>query len=170
MKKVIHLTLFLAIVSVLAGGALAFFNEITEPVIAKNNEEQERQSLLEMYPEADSDQFVSVDTSELESTTINKIYQYDDVYIFNMSVAGYKDGTTFLVSINADDLTIDKFVAISNGDTSGLGTQVLEDPFKESLEGNPADGQLDTISGATVSSQPVVDGIHEAASVVEQLD
>ena len=170
MKKVIHLTLFLAIVSVLAGGALAFFNEITEPVIAKNNEEQERQSLLEMYPEADPDQFVSVDTSELESTTINKIYQYEDVYIFNMSVAGYKDGTTFLVSINADDLTIDKFVAISNGDTSGLGTQVLEDPFKESLEGNPADGQLDKISGATVSSQPVVDGIHEADSVVEQLD
>ena len=40
MKKILHLTLFLAIVSVLAGGALAFFNEITEPVIAKKNEKQ----------------------------------------------------------------------------------------------------------------------------------
>ena len=160
MKKILHLTLFLAIVSVLAGGALAFFNEITEPVIAKNNERQEQESLLEMYPDADTSSFEAVDISDLESTTINKI---------NMSVPGYKDGTTFLVSINSIDLTIDKFVAISNGDTSGLGTQVLEDPFKESLEGNLADGELDTISGATVSSQPVVDGIHEAAETISQL-
>ena len=169
MKKILHLTLFLAIVSVLAGGALAFFNEITEPVIAKNNERQEQESLLEMYPDADTSSFEAVDISDLESTTINKIYKYNDLYIFNMSVPGYKDGTTFLVSFNSIDLTIDKFVAISNGDTSGLGTQVLEDPFKESLEGNLADGELDTISGATVSSQPVVDGIHEAAETISQL-
>ena len=169
MKKILHLTLFLAIVSVLAGGALAFFNEITEPVIAKNNERQEQESLLEMYPDADTSSFEAVDISDLESTTINKIYKYNDLYIFNMSVPGYKDGTTFLVSINSIDLTIDKFVAISNGDTSGLGTQVLEDPFKESLEGNLADGELDTISGATVSAQPVVDGIHEAAETISQL-
>lgn len=95
MKKILHLTLFLAIVSVLAGGALAFFNEITEPVIAKNNERQEQESLLEMYPDADTSSFEAVDISDIESTTINKIYKYNDLYIFNMSVPGYKDGTTF---------------------------------------------------------------------------
>ena len=69
-----------------------------------------------------------------------------------------------------NDLNIDKFIAISNGDTSGLGTQVLEEPFRKSMEGNSADGQLDTISGATITSSAVVNGIHEAASVVESLE
>ncbi|WP_462336669.1 FMN-binding protein, partial [Holdemanella biformis] len=57
----------------------------------------------------------------------------------------------------------------SNGDTKGLGSQVTEAPFKKSLEGKDATGQLDTISGATVSSGPVVSGIHEAAKLVDQL-
>ena len=41
--------------------------------------------------------------------------------------------------------------------------------FSQSLEGKDATGQLDTISGATVSSGPVVSGIHEAAKLVDQL-
>ena len=123
-----------------------------------------------MYPDANVEDFKDVDLSSIESKTINKIYSYQDFYIFNMSVSGYSQGTTFLVSIDKNNLNIDKFIAISNGDTSGLGTQVLDEPFRKSLEGNPADGQLDTISGATVSSGPVVEGIHEAASVVESLE
>lgn len=170
MKKILHLTLFLAIVSVIAGGALAYFNELTEPVIAENEAKQERETLLEMYPDANVEDFKDVDLSSVESKTINKIYAYQDFYIFNMSVSGYSLGTTFLVSIDKNDLNIDKFIAISNGDTSGLGTQVLEEPFRKSMEGNSADGQLDTISGATITSSAVVNGIHEAASVVESLE
>lgn len=170
MKKIMHLTLFLGIVSLLAGGALAFFNDLTQPIIAENNAQAERESLLEMYPDADIDSFESVDISQIDSTTVNKVYKYNDYYIFNMSVSGYSEGTTFLVSIQKDDLTIDKYIGISNGDTSGLGTKVLDEPFKESLEGNPADSQLDTISGATISSSAVVQGINEAAGLISQLD
>ena len=38
MNKIVHLGLFLAIVSAVAGGALAFANQMTAPVIAENNE------------------------------------------------------------------------------------------------------------------------------------
>lgn len=86
-----------------------------------------------------------------------------------MSVSGYKEGTVFLVSIDKDSKKIDKYNAISNGDTKGLGSQVTEAPFRKSLEGKDATGELDTISGATVSSGPVVSGIHEAAKLVDTL-
>ena len=132
MNKIVHLGLFLAIVSAVAGGALAFANQMTAPVIAANNEKQEKES-------------------------------------FNMSVSGYKEGTVFLVSIDKDSKKIDKYNAISNGDTKGLGSKVTEAPFKKSLEGKNATGELDTISGATVSSGPVVSGIHEAAKLVDTL-
>ena len=54
MNKIVHLGLFLAIVSAVAGGALAFANQMTAPVIAENNERQEKESLLAMYPDANS--------------------------------------------------------------------------------------------------------------------
>ena len=86
-----------------------------------------------------------------------------------MKVSGYKDGTTFLVSINSNDKTIDNFLAMSNGDTKGLGSKVLEDDFKNSLLHKSSEEELDTISGATVSSQPVVDAINEASTYVDEL-
>lgn len=169
MKKILHLTLFLAIVSALAGSALAYANQLTAPVIKANNEKIEKETLRLMYPDASDSDFKTVDISDVESRTIQKVYQYNELLIFNMKVNGYKDGTTFLVSINTEDHSIDNFYGISNGDTKGLGSQVLEDPFKESLLGKNASEQLDTISGATVSSTPVVDGIHEAESFVDTL-
>ena len=168
MNKIVHLGLFLAIVSAIAGGALAFANQMTAPVIAANNEKQEKESLIAMYPDASEDDFKIVNKT-LDSRTVQKVYSYKNYYIFNMSVSGYKDGTVFLVSIDKDSKTIDKYNAISNGDTKGLGSQVTEKPFKKSLEGKDASGKLDTISGATVSSTPVVNGINEAAKLVDQL-
>ena len=168
MNKVLHLTLFLGTVSALAGGALAFANDLTAPVIAKNKEIAEKKVLLEMYPDADANDFVAVN-ADVDSKTISKIYEYEDFYIFNMNVSGYKEGTNFLVSLKKDTQEIDSYKAISNGDTKGIGSKVTEDAFTDSLTGKDANGELDTISGATVSSSPVVAGIHEAAQVAAKL-
>ena len=54
-----------------------------------------------------------------------------------MKVTGYKEGTTFLVALDDKGTVID-YVGISNGDTQGLGTQVLDAPFRESLKGKDA--------------------------------
>ena len=156
MKKIIHLTLFLAIVSAIAGGALAFANQVTLPIITANKEATEKQSLLELYPGSSVEDFTAVD------------YKGEDL-VFSMSVSGYSEGTTFLVSIDSDGKIVN-YKGMSNGDTKGLGSRVLDDEtFINGLIGHDASGKLDTISGATYSSQPVVDGIAEAAKVAEQL-
>lgn len=168
MNKILKLGVFLAVVSAIAGGALAFANEMTAPVIAANNEKTEKAALLQMYPDAPESDFEEVEFKS-ESTTVQKVYKYNDLFIFNMKVSGYKDGTTFLVSINSNDKIIDNFLAMSNGDTKGLGSKVLEDDFKNSLLQKSSEEELDTISGATVSSQPVVDAINEASTYVDEL-
>lgn len=169
MKKIIHLTLFLAIVSVIAGGALAFANQVTLPIITANKEATEKQSLLELYPGSSVEDFTAVDYTG-DSTTIQKVYEYKgEDLVFSMSVSGYSEGTTFLVSIDSDGKIVN-YKGMSNGDTKGLGSRVLDDEtFINGLIGHDASGKLDTISGATYSSQPVVDGIAEAAKVAEQL-
>lgn len=168
MNKILKLGVFLAVVSAIAGGALAFANEMTAPVIAANNEKTEKAALLQMYQDASESDFEEVEFKS-ESTTVQKVYKYNDLFIFNMKVSGYKDGTTFLVSINSNDKIIDNFLAMSNGDTKGLGSKVLEDDFKNSLLQKSSEEELDTISGATVSSQPVVDAINEASTYVDEL-
>lgn len=168
MNKILKLGVFLAVVSAVAGGALAFANEMTAPVIAANNEKTEKAALLQMYPEASESDFEEVKLKS-ESTTVQKVYKYNDLFIFNMKVSGYKDGTTFLVSIDSNDKIIDNFLAMSNGDTKGLGSKVLEDDFRNSLLQKSSEEELDTISGATVSSQPVVDAINEASTYVDEL-
>lgn len=164
MKKIIHLTVFLALIAALAGAALGFANAMTAPVIAENELAAEKETLKEIYPDVGDDAFVKVEDSV--SSTIEKIFKVEGKgYIFKMKTKGYKDGTSFLVALDANGTVVD-YVAISNGDTSGLGTKVMEAPFRETLKGadaTSADILDDAITGATVTSKPVLEGIMEAA-------
>ena len=42
MKKILHLTIFLALVAAIAGAALGIANSLTAPVIARNELEAEK--------------------------------------------------------------------------------------------------------------------------------
>lgn len=169
MNKIAHLTLFLGIVSAVSGGALAMANQVTAPVIAANNARLEKESLQAMYPDAKESDFEEV-TIEVDNPNVQKVYRYKNFLIFNMKVSGYKEGTTFLVSIDTDNETIDDYYPLSNGDTKGLGSKVMEKEFETLLEGKPADSQLDTISGATITSQGVTQGINDAAQAVDVIE
>lgn len=171
-NNIVHLTVFLGIVAAIAGGALSFANQMTAPVIQANNEAAEKASLLEMYPDADLSDFevVTDDGIMADHPEVEGIYKYGDNVIFKMSVSGYDGGTVFLVSINPETDTIDNFVAISNGDTKGIGSKILDDDFRESLIGQSASGHLDTISGATYTSTPVITAINEAATYAAEVE
>lgn len=163
MKKIMHLTVFLALIAALAGAALGFANSMTAPVIAENELKAERQTLKVIYDLPDSAFEVA---DENVSDTILKVFKVKDKgYVFKMKVAGYSDGTIFLVALDEKGSVVD-YVAISNGDTKGLGSKVTEEPFRKSLKGK--DGLSDelyddVITGATKSSKPVIEGIMEAA-------
>lgn len=169
----LYLAIFLAIVAAIAGGALYFANSMTAPVIAKNAENAEKASLLEMYPDASLDDFQAVDAEAItaDHPEIESIYKYgDNVVIFKCSVSGFEGGTVFLVAIDAANDTVEAFKAISNGDTKGIGSKITESAFAESVTGKQASGTLDTISGATLTSTPVVEAINMCAGVATQID
>ncbi|MEG2409711.1 MAG: FMN-binding protein [Erysipelotrichaceae bacterium] len=163
MKKILHLTIFLALISAIAGGALAYANELTLPIINKNAMIAEKANLEKMFP--DVNDFTPVEVKK--SKTIEKIFKTGDLYIFKMRVTGYKDGTVFLVALDSDKKIVN-FVVESNGDTSGIGSKVGDSEFKDTLLDKKAEDKLDVISGATISSKPIVDGIHEAATYYSQ--
>lgn len=168
-----YLALFLAVTAGIAGGALYSANSLTAPVIKANAEKAEKASLLEMYPDASIDDFVVVDAEDIiaDHPIVQGVYKYgDDIVIFKNSVSGYDGGTVFLVAINVADDTVDSFKAISNGDTKGIGSKITENAFAESVKGKQASGELDTISGATFTSKPVVEAINECAEIAPTVE
>ena len=167
MKKVLHLTLFLALVAAIAGGALALANSLTAPIVAANALAAEKQNLQLIFPDAADSDFEEI--SVKDSETIEKIFKVNNQgIVFKLKVSGYKEGTSFLVALDDSGKILD-YVVISNGDTQGIGTKVAEDSFKEKLVGKNAETDtLDTISGATVSSSPVVEGIQEAGKYLSE--
>lgn len=168
-----YLALFLAVTAGIAGGALYGANSLTAPVIKANAEKAEKASLLEMYPDASIDDFVVVDAESIiaEHPSVQGVYTYgEDIVIFKNSVSGYDGGTVFLVAINKTEDTIDAFKAISNGDTKGIGSKITENAFAQSLFGKQASGTLDTISGATITSTPVVEAINECATIAPTVE
>lgn len=167
MKKILHLTFFLALIAAIAGGALAFANNMTAPIVAANALKAEKENLKIIFPDAADSDFEEVKVTK--SDTIEKIFKVKDKgTIFKLQVKGYKEGTSFMVALDDAGKIID-YVVISNGDTKGIGTKVADESFKNSLVNkNAGTDTLDVISGSTVSSRPVIEGIQEAAKYLAE--
>ena len=99
MKKIIHLTLFLAIISALAGGILGYVNQITAPIIAEKKIAAVKASLQEIFPGAS--EFAEI-TIEENDVVINAYEATGAGYAFNVSVQGYKDVIEFIVGFDLD--------------------------------------------------------------------
>lgn len=166
MKKTITLTLFLAFVSALAGGILAYVNSITSPIIEEKKMAVLRESLQVIFPNTQT----FTETTFVDSTGyVVTVYQAGtDGYAFRVKVQGYANPIEFLVGIKSDS-SIGGFSVTSVNDTPGIGMKVKDDAFKTSLVGKSVDGPFDTISGATVSSGAVVEGIKASVEVYKAI-
>ena len=180
--KAVRYALVLLIVGVVAGGVLAYSNSLTAPIIA----EQEKAGSLAAFQEifTDADDFVARDEALLSKIiaqhgTIQEILEVksgDDIvaYVFNTISGGYGGGITTISGFNLDG-TVEGIRITENSETPGLGTRVVDDPaYQESyigksiseelvLSGSPAsDSEVLLLSGATVSSQGVLNGVNDA--------
>ncbi|MDD4725184.1 MAG: FMN-binding protein [Tissierellia bacterium] len=180
--KAVRYALVLLIVGVVAGGVLAYSNSLTAPIIA----EQEKAGSFAAFQEifTDADDFVAIDEALLSKIiaqhgTIQEILEVksgDDIvaYVFNTISGGYGGGITTISGFNLDG-TVEGIRITENSETPGLGTRVVDDPaYQESyigksiseelvLSGSPAsDSEVLLLSGATVSSQGVLNGVNDA--------
>lgn len=157
MKKVLQLTLFLAIISAAAGGSLAFVNSITEPIIKENALKEVKAALEEFFPNGSFEE-VSV---QGESEFITNIYEAKgEGVVYKVSTQGFKDKLIYMVAIDADNRYIG-YKVTQNNDTQGFGSRVSDEEFYGAFIDQSIDTEVDTLSGATVSSKAVVDGLNE---------
>lgn len=156
MKKILHLTVFLALISAIAGGALAAVNTLTAPIIEEAAIASEKANLELIYPGAD---FKAVELSGDAGSIIGAYEAAGKGMIYKVSVMGFKDNLIYLVAIS-DSGNFDGFKVLQNNDTSGFGSRVSDPEFYDQFVGKSIDTKVDTLSGATVSSVAAVNGLN----------
>lgn len=162
MKKACYLACFLALVSALAGGLLAAVNEVTAAKIDANALAEVMGSLEKVFPVTT---YAEITDYTDETGLVTGVYEAKDQgYMFMVESTGFKDVIKFVVGIdNSSNLV--GYDVISISETSGIGSRVAEEDFRNSVIGKTTGDKIDTLSGATISSTAVVKGLDAAKAV-----
>lgn len=182
-----RLVWILTIICAVAGGVLALLNGVTEPKIAKQTEETVKHALHEVLPAAtrfqeDSAMLEEAGIGGEEITDFFLGYDQNETPIGMVMIVesrGYSSTIKLLVGIGAEGL-VSGVKVLSQSETPGLGNKIVEDSFllqpalqdasiRQELAVTKDGGEVQAVTGATVSSRAVVRGVNKALSAARPL-
>lgn len=120
--------------------------------------------------DADGNTVVSCDEAKTELISdVTALYVINDAngntvsYCVSVAPMGFKDTINMLVAVNPD-VSVKGVKIVSMSETSGIGTKAAEPEFLEKFNGlgSPVSSKVDTISGATKTSKPVIGAVDTA--------
>lgn len=188
-KKIVHDALILTAFTLVLGFLLGLVYEITKQPIAAANAAAAQEAYQAVF--ADADSFEALDGFDKNAATEAVTAAGYEDSIDDIQVAkdasgadiGYvvtvtaKDGSqstiTFSVGIQNDG-TVNGYSVTSIAETPGLGMKVEDEDFYSQFEGKlvdtfsvvknapAADNEIEAISGATISSRAVANGVNAA--------
>ena len=165
---------------------LVLCNDITAPIIAENTKIAEEEAKQSVLPEATGG-FETV--KNFSSTGVKEAYIGKDGkgevvgYCFKVSTKDNENkafGGEILMIVGIDkDLKITGVDLTTLAETPGLGAKADEDEFKNQFKGKSGeltvvksgakDSEIQAISGATISSKAVTEGVNNATIAAQVL-
>lgn len=173
-------TLVLFLVCAIISGSLAFVNGITKDVIQKNTEAEKEVFRRTVMEAADRFERISPDGTV---PAVYKGYNGNNIvgYIVELVSKGYGGDIEMTVGIAADSKICGVIIG-SNSETPGLGSKMTEPSFINQFTGvdveddlklvkqdKKSPDEIQAISGATITSRGVTEGVREALSLVKAL-
>lgn len=184
MKEISVLTIKLLLICAIVAALLAGVNSITKPIIEENDQKNFAIAMQGVLPEASSFEAVTVsDFSPSETgVELSSVYQANNggYVVSTVCSEGYGGDINVMVGIHPD-LSVNQVKIMSMSETPGLGARASEADFIEQYQGQssaitviknatPEDGQIEAISGATITSKAVTKAVNtalEAAALVK---
>lgn len=120
--------------------------------------------------DSDGNTVISCDEAKTELISdVTALYVINDAdgntvsYCVSVTPMGFKDTINMLVAVNPD-VSVKGVKIVSMSETSGIGTKAAEPEFLEKFNGlgSPVSSKVDTISGATKTSKPVIGAVDTA--------
>ena len=175
-KYIVRLALTLLLITTVVAAALAGVNYITAPRIAEMKAEKTQKAVEEVLPGGGE----AVQFSD-DSGMISAVYVGENGYALKVTPAGFGDTITMMVGMDKNCSVLGISV-ISHGETAGLGAVAAAkttagENFRGQFVGiggaisvTKDGGQIDAITGATVTSRAVCAGVEAALTYVGSLD
>lgn len=167
-KEVVGGIIVLFLITGISGYLLAQVYKITKPKIEEQKKIEEEKINKEIFPDG-----VRFEEKSEDGIFYVSVYNSDGKEIgkiFKVKTLGYGGYITLKVGVD-ENFKIKSVKIIQHSETPGLGSKITSDKFLNQFEGiaideiylkkdNP-EGKIDTITGATISSRAVVDGIRK---------
>ena len=177
-QYILRLTVTLLAICAVVALALAGVNAITKDKIAAAKKEKTDNAIKMVLKEAtDLKEVPFTDDSGL----VTKVYKDDKAgYAVEVAPNGFGGAITLMVGIGNDGKVLGISI-ISHAETPGLGAVAAANTdkgvsFREQFKGliggitiGDGDNQIAAISGATISSQAITDGVNAALECVKNM-
>lgn len=159
--------LTLLVISAVTASLLALVNAVTKDKIAENERAVMEDALNSIFGGCDEIEAVE---GEYGGSIIAVYSVYSDGKLLGYGIqaapTGFKDAIGLIVGTTVDGQCLGVNIT-SISDTPGVGTKVKESSFLERFKGlnNDSVDSIDTISGATISSKAVKQGVAEVLAL-----
>lgn len=164
-KGDLYPVLFLTFVVLVSVVALTLTNSITRDKIALAKKKAVAEMLSTLFPDMDSFKYD-------KATGMYTIFSHGTIigHAFTAQGHGYGGAIDILIGLRPDNHTLQGIRIISQQETPGLGAKIVEPSFLDQFKGISTDqialarngGKIDAITGATISSSAVVEGVRKA--------
>lgn len=188
-------TISLMLITLVAGLLLGAVYEITKEPIAKENQRAKEEAYKAVFAEADSFEEISFDADQVQKeldgqgldASINEAMKALDAsgqpigYVLTVTDhEGYGGDIQFAMGVQSDG-TLNGISFLSISETAGLGMKAKEDSFRKQFEGKnvdqivytkngaSADNEIDALSGATITTNAVTNGVNAGLYYVHTL-
>ena len=183
-KDMFKLGLNLLIISAVAALLLALTNSVTASTKAQRNEQANAEARkLVLESAQDFEQVKDVKTDNSKGVEVSEIYEAKDAsgntvgYTLKVLPSGYGGTIELMVGIDSAKGQVSGINVVSNSETAGLGAKSTDPEFSDQYKGKPleelsvlkngtpGDTEIKAISGATITSTAVTNGVDAAIEV-----
>ena len=173
-KYVLRLALTLLAITAVVAACLAGVNSITAPAIAELTAQKTQEAIQAVLPGGGE----SVDFPE--TALVSKVYASDTGYAVEVTPGGFDNTITMMVGVDKAGSALGISI-ISHTETAGLGAVAAAgtpagEAFRGQFVGTSGSvsvtkdgGQMDAITGATITSRAICVGVNAALEVVAKM-
>ena len=171
MKYILRLTLTLLLITAVVAGLLAFVNELTAGRIDELTRQKAEQAMREVLPAQD---YTPLDAALPQGVT--EAYRAgDDGYVVRVAPNGFGGAIDLMVGVRADG-TVNGVAVTAHSETASLGANCTREEFRAQYAGGAGPfavgqdgGTIEALTGATVTSRAVTDGVNAALDFVREV-
>lgn len=180
--EILKLAGILFAITAIVACLLGVVNMVTAPMIEKNKAGSLQVALSTLIPDAEFETLsvdAALDTYAATPATVKNVYKAsgDKGYCVEVAPTGFGGAISIIVGINPGG-TVAGIQILSMAETPGLGAKASEPDFADQFIGGAADGSMavsndggtiNAITGATITSRAVTNGVNAACTYVANM-